>query len=310
MKNNLELAIVGAGIAGVAAAVYAKRSGLDFCLFEARGLGGQLLLMENIDNYIGLSLGTKGRDLAQSLKKTLADLEIKPINDEITKLEGEKKSLNLSTKGETYSAQSLIVATGANFRKLGVVGEEEFSGKGVSYCAVCDGFFFKGKTVAVVGGGNTAVEEALYLSDIAEKVFLIHRRDSLRAIDYLQKQLFAKDNIEIVFNSQIKRVVGSEVVKEVILENPKNLKQESLPIQGLFVAIGIEPNTKLLKGLATLDQEGFILTDSEMKAKNSLIWAAGDCRKRPLRQLITAASEGAIAAMSVYKYLKGHYISA
>ena len=309
MRKEIELAIIGAGIAGVAASVYAKRSGLEFFLFEARGVGGQLLFMEGIDNYIGLEAGIKGRDLAKNLTKTLEALEIAITKKEILKAEAESDRVILHTSDCIYSAKGVIVASGANFAKLGFKSEKEFTGKGVSYCAVCDGFFFKGKDVVVVGGGNTAAEEALYLAEIAKKVTLIHRRDELRAMEYLKKQLLAKDNIEVVFDSVIKEVRGGDVLREVVIENTKNEQSQVLTTAGLFVAIGIKPNTKVFRDIISQDEKGFIVADEEMKSSSCFIWACGDCRKRPLKQLITAASEGAIAALSAYKYLKGHYIS-
>lgn len=309
MSKSIELAIIGSGIAGVSAAVYARRSGLDFVIFEEKGIGGQLLLMENIDNYVGLPLNTKGNDLAKELATTLEDLEIRPINQGITKIKMDEKAAILQAKDCDYKAKSLIIASGASFRRLGVSGETEFLGKGVSYCAVCDGFFFKGKDVAVIGGGNTAVEEALYLSEIANRVTLVHRRDQLRAIEYLQKDLFKKPNIEVLFDSVVKEIKGSELMGEVIIENTKSRREQSLSLQGLFIAIGINPNTDIFADSVSVDKDGFIVTDEHMRTSCEFVWAAGDCRKRPLRQLITAASEGAIATMSVYKYLRGHYIS-
>ena len=309
MKKEIELAIIGAGIAGVAASVYAKRAGLEFCVFEAKGVGGQLMLMEGIDNYVGLKAGTKGRELTENLVKTLEDLKIDVTKEEILKVELEKEKVILHTSKCVYSAKGTIIATGANFAKLGFEGEAEFIGKGVSYCAVCDGFFFKGKDVVVVGGGNTAVEEALYLAEIANKVTLIHRRNELRAMEYLKKKLLAKDNIEIIFDSVVKEARGSNILKEVVIESLGDGKGQILPIAGLFVAIGIKPNTEIFKDIISQEGNGFIITDEQMQSSVGFIWACGDCRKRPLKQLITAASEGSIAALSAYKYLKGHYIS-
>lgn len=309
MKKTTELAIIGAGIAGVSAAIYAKRCGLDFLIFEPGAIGGQLLFMEGIDNYVGLGLGAKGRDLAVKLEETLSGLEIGVTAEEITGVEKDLEGVNLRSSGGDCRAKAVIIASGASFRKLGVKGEAEFSGKGVSYCAVCDGFFFKNKDVAVVGGGNTAVEEALYLSEITRKVTLIHRRDKLRALDYLQKRIFEKNNVEVVFNSIIKEIKGGEALKEVVIENTETALSRSLEISGLFAAVGIIPGTKFLNNIVAADDEGFILTDERMKSSCDFIFAAGDCRKRPLKQLITAASEGAIAAVSAYKRLKGSYIS-
>jgi thioredoxin reductase (NADPH) len=204
----------------------------------------------------------------------------------------------------------LIIATGASFKKLGLAGEDKFLGKGVSYCALCDGFFFKDKEVAVVGGGNTAVSEAIYLSRLCKKVYLIHRRNSLRALEYLQKELFGKDNVQIIWNTKIKEIEGQDFLEELILEDIHQGVVKSLSVGGLFVAIGLEPNTKIFKDFIEVDKEGFIVTDQEMRTSLEFINACGDCRKKPLRQLITAAGEGAVAAISAYKYLRGSYISA
>ncbi|MCK5393079.1 MAG: thioredoxin-disulfide reductase [Candidatus Omnitrophica bacterium] len=309
MEIKIELVIIGAGIGGVSAAVYAKRSGLDFIIFEPNAVGGQLLLMENIDNYVGLPLGTKGTDLAETLTNTLKDLDINIIKEEVIDFSIENNIVQLKTNNNLYIAKSIIIATGASFKKLNVKGEDVFSGKGVSYCAVCDGFFFRGKKVAVVGGGNTAVEEALYLSEIADKVILIHRRDELRALDYLKNELFEKSNIEVMFNSNISEIKGNDLLEELIVQNSLTGEAQSVQLQGLFIAVGIEPNTKIVKDIVNKDEGGFIITDEQMRTNIKTIWACGDCRKRPLKQLITAASEGATATIGVYKYLKGHYIS-
>lgn len=309
MEIKIELVIIGAGIGGVSAAIYAKRSGLDFIIFEPNAVGGQLLLMENIDNYVGLPLGTKGTDLAETLTNTLKDLDINIIKEEVIDFSIENNIVQLKTNNNLYIAKSIIIATGASFKKLNVKGEDVFSGKGVSYCAVCDGFFFRGKKVAVVGGGNTAVEEALYLSEIADKVILIHRRDELRALDYLKNELFEKSNIEVMFNSNISEIKGNDLLEELIVQNSLTGEAQSVQLQGLFIAVGIEPNTKIVKDIVNKDEGGFIITDEQMRTNIKTIWACGDCRKRPLKQLITAASEGATATIGVYKYLKGHYIS-
>lgn len=309
MEKEIELAIIGAGIAGVAAAVYAKRSGLEFSLFESKGIGGQLLLMENIDNYVGLNTGIKGGELAENLSKALHSLEVDVDNQEILNFGIEDERVVLRTDEQDYLSRAAIIATGANFATLGFKGEPEFIGRGVSYCAVCDGFFFKGKDVAVVGGGNTAAEEALYLADIANSVTLIHRRDELRAMEYLQEQLRSKENIKFIFNSVVEEARGDDLLKELIIRNNQSGESDSLAVSGLFVAIGVKPNTTIFKDVLSLEERGFIVTNEEMRSSVDFVWACGDCRKRPLRQLITAASEGAIAALSAYKYLKGNYVS-
>jgi len=310
MKENIDLAIIGGGIAGVSASVYAKRAGLEFVLFEPKIIGGQLLLMETVDNYTGISLGTKARDLALQLASTLKELEIEVIPEEISEFKVSGKQIKLKTSEGLLTAKAAIIATGASFKKLGLPREEELTGRGVSYCAICDGFFFKNKIVAVVGGGNTAVEEAIYLSNICSKVYLIHRRKDLRAIEYLQKELLHKSNIEVIFDTVVEDLIGADILTGINIKNTVTGKAGALSLNGLFVAIGVNPNTQIFKGAVTLDEAGFITTDEEMKTNCNFIWAAGDCRKRPLRQLVTAASEGAISAVSAYKYLKGGYISA
>lgn len=309
MKES-ELLIVGAGIAGIAAAIYSRRCGLDFELFEAKVVGGQLFLTESIDNYIGLGLGVKGRELADKLQQSLRGLEITPVNSQVNTIEVQNDKVLLNTASGPFQSRGLIIATGANFRHLGIPGEADFAGKGISYCAVCDGFFFRGKGVAVIGGGNTAAEEALYLSEIAEQVTLIHRRGQLRALDYLQKQLEGKSNVEILYDTIVREAIGSELLEGLTIENVKTAESRSLAVKGAFVAIGINPNTEIFNNIIDRDESGFIATDNQLKTSRDFIWACGDCRKRPLRQLITAAAEGAISAMSAYKYLRGHYISA
>ncbi len=310
MKKNAPLAIIGAGIAGVSAAVYAKRAGLDFVLFEPGPVGGQLLLMESVDNYAGVNFGTKGHELANNLSHALSELGIEITREEITKIEISEKKLKINTQENSFSFEAAIIATGASFKKLCVNGEDEFTGKGVSYCAICDGFFFRNKVVAVVGGGNSAVEEALYLSNICHKVYLIHRRNQLRAIDYLQKELFSKKNIEVIFDTTVSKLEGEDSLKKIALKNINTNTEKTVSLKGLFIAIGVNPNTSFLKDSIKLDDSGFILTDEEMRTSHNFIFAVGDCRKRPLRQLITAAAEGSIAALGAYKYLKGGYVSA
>jgi len=307
--ENKKVAVVGAGVAGVSAAIYLKRSGLDFDLFEARAVGGQLLFVEQVDNYAGLPSGVKGRDMAVSLSGSLNELGVKPVHEEVEAVSLGNGQVSLNAGGKDLNYDGLIVATGASFKTLGAKGEQEFSGRGVSYCAICDGFFFKGKDVAVVGGGNTAVEEALYLSNIVRKVYLIHRRDAFRAMEYLQKEVRRKSNIEIIFESVIEEIAGKDALEKITVKNIKTSAHREIGLNAVFVAVGVTPSTGILKGAVNMDEGGFILTDEEMKTSSDIIWACGDCRKRPLRQLVTAASEGAVAAISAYRRLKGGYIS-
>ncbi|MDD4294683.1 MAG: FAD-dependent oxidoreductase [Candidatus Omnitrophica bacterium] len=308
--RSLDVAVIGGGIAGVSAAIYAKRAGLDSLLFEPGLIGGQLWLMECVDNYAGVDTGIKGAMFAQQLNKNLSALDIVPAKEKIISFLDDGKSIILKTDKSEYNSKTVIIATGASPSRAGVKGELEFAGKGVSYCAVCDGFFFKGKAVAVVGGGNTAVEEAIYLSQMANKVYIIHRRDKFRAMDYLTSQLLSNSKIEPIFDTIIKEVVGSETVTGLSVENVKTKDNKDIPVNGLFVAIGIQPNTSFIDSMIKTDERGFIITDNNMVTSNNSIFACGDCRVRPLKQLITAAAEGAQAALSAYKKIKGQYISA
>ncbi len=308
--KTAECAIVGSGIAGVAAAIYACRAGLKTMIFEKGMVGGQLMYVGEVDNYPGLPGATQGRQIYETLQGSLAGLELSPLNATIEKVCRENEKICLTDQqGQQYETATLIIASGAAMKKLGLPGEDEFTGKGVSYCAVCDGFFFKDKEVAVAGGGNSAVEEAIYLSGICKKVYLIHRRDSLRALEYLQQELLARSNVEIIWNSRVREIKGDRFLQELTIEDVGDETCRSLAVQGLFVAIGIEPATGFLGGLVNCDENGFIIADEEMRASAPGVFACGDCRRRPLRQLITAAAEGAIAAISAYRFLRGSYIS-
>ncbi len=304
--ESKELAIIGAGIAGISASIYAKRAGCTFYLFEKNLLGGQLLYIDRIDNYPGLP-SISGWEILNNLKKNLESLEIKPIFKEVKRVEVKDSLVNLWFDDERITVKALIISTGASFRKLGIEGEDKFLGKGVSYCAICDGTFFKGKKVVVVGGGNTAVAEALYLSQLCERVYLVHRRDKLRAIDILQRKLFEKKNIDILWNTEVVEIKGERFVEKVVVK--KDNVFSDLKVDGVFIAIGMVPNTEIFKKVVKLDDGGFVVTDENMVTSVPFIFSCGDCRRRPLRQLITASSEGAIAALSAYRYLRGEYIS-
>jgi len=237
--KDIDLAIVGGGIAGVACAMYAKRAGIEPVIFEQNVLGGQLLYVNRVDNYPGCALGVKGDELLNDLVNSIRELKIDTKFEQIKSARIEKENIILSTQECDYVSQALVVATGATFRKLAVAGEEEFSGRGVSWCAVCDGYFFKDKEVAVAGGGNTAVEDAVYLSSICRKVYLIHRRDKLRALEYLQKELRSRDNIEVVWTSQVRRIQGKQFLERLVIYNTSDNKEHVLKVNALFVAIGI-----------------------------------------------------------------------
>jgi len=298
-----DLIIIGGGIAGITAAIYAKRSGLDFILLEDKIAAGQINYIDRIDNYPGVKPGISGAEFSAQLTDQLSDLEITIENEKVESIEKDSGNFNIQTSGKKLSAKTIIIATGAYPQNLGLEQENEFKGKGVSYCAVCDGFFYRNKTIAVVGGGNSACEEALYLSNIAKKVYLIHRRDKLRAFDYLANLVINKNNIEMLWNSIISDLKGNQTLEKIVVTNTLTQKETSIDAQGLFVAIGYKPNTEIFKNIINLDDNGFIITDQKMKTSTKGIFACGDCIKKDLRQLITSAAEGALAAISAYSYL-------
>ncbi|MCM8823971.1 MAG: thioredoxin-disulfide reductase [Candidatus Omnitrophica bacterium] len=307
--KNIDLTIIGGGIAGISAAIYSHRAGLNPIIFEKNVLGGQLLYIDTVDNYPAVYPHTPGIKFVDVLNSTLQEFKVNFINESVEKVELSDNGIVIYSENDTYLSQALIIATGAKPKRLGIEGEDLLIGKGVSFCAICDGFFFKDKDVAVVGGGNSAVEEALYLSHICKKVYLIHRRDKLRALDYLQKELFSKNNVELVWNTTVEKIYGEGRVEGVVLKNLVEDKKINFSVSAVFIAIGIEPVTEIFKSIVDTDRDGYIITDEWMHTSRKLIYACGDCRRRPLRQLITAASEGAIAGLSAYKDLRGNYIS-
>ncbi len=299
-----ELAIIGGGIGGITAAIYAKRAGIQPVIFEKGLCAGQLNYIEKIENFPGIAQGISGNELAQMLIQQLTNLDIHPYPEEILSLSKEKDVFALHTLTSTYRAKSIILALGASPKHLDNVDEKKFIGKGISYCAICDGFFFKNKIVAVVGGGNSACEDALYLANIAKKVYLIHRRDNFRAFDYLTQAVTTKSNIEILWNKTVAQLNGSGMLESISLNDTQTSVQKILNVDGLFVAIGYTPNTALVGKNIELDQQGFIITDADMNTSCEGIFACGDCIQKKVRQLITAASEGAIAAIAAHAYLR------
>lgn len=301
MSDKLyDLLIIGGGPAGLTGAIYASRAGLDYAMIEQGFPGGQVINTAEVDNYPALP-GISGMDLGMKFMEHAQNLGMEHIMEEVTDLDvGEEIKIVRTFSGE-YKAKKLLVCTGASPRKLGAVGEEEFRGRGVSYCATCDGAFFRGKKTIVVGGGDTAVSDALYLSTICEEVTLVHRRDSLRAADSLQKKLQEKSNIKILWNSQLTEIKGESKVSSVVIDT--NGKKSEQPADGIFVAVGIIPNSTLLKGKVDTDLGGYILTDRHMQTSIRGIYAAGDVRNTPLRQIITAAADAAIAVESIISTL-------
>lgn len=296
----LDLIIAGSGPAGLSAAVYASNAMLDFVVIEKMPMsGGQMLNTLEINNYLGFEL-TDGFTLGQTFRSHAEKQGAKFINDEITAIEIIDGGYKVICRKQEFEAKTLIYAMGANPRKLGIRGEKEFAGKGVSYCATCDGSFFRGKVAAVVGGGDVALEDALYLANICSEVYLIHRRGELRGAKYLQDKVFKNDKIKLLLNTQVVEIFGEDKVGGLWLSN-----RESLNVDAVFIAVGIEANTGLLKGMVETDR-GFIVTGESCISSAESIFAAGDVRTKRLRQISTAVSDGANAVHSVEEYLNKH----
>lgn len=297
MSEILDLIIIGGGPAGMSAAIYAKRAGLDTLLLERNPeTGGQVLFTYEVDNYPGMP-GISGEVLSVSFRDHAISMGINVECEEVVRIE-DADIKTVVTRGKSYKAKSVILATGASHKKLGVPGEEELTGMGVSYCATCDGAFFKGETVCVVGGGDVAVEDAIYLSRTCEKVYLIHRRDELRAAKSLQEKLFKIHNVEIIWDSQVLSVNGEDCVESVTVKNVKSLEEKDIDVYGVFMAVGISPNTAEFEHGLDVDDGGFIIAGEDCRTSKRGIYAAGDLRTKKLRQIITAAADGANAVTS------------
>jgi len=297
-----DVAIVGGGIAGISAAVYARRSNLHFVFIEALNLGGQLASISRIENYPGF-IAVSGRDFMQALRSQVEHLKIPLLHKKAIGIEKNDNLLTVVLEDERMTVKAVILATGAAPQKLGIEGEGRFEGRGISYCAVCDGFFFKNKVVGVVGGGNTALEEALYLAGISAQVYLIHRRDQFRAFPSLAEAVAKTANITVLLDSVVQAYQGGDTLESIVIKNVQSGSTRSLRLNGLFVAAGYLPNTAFLPPFIQRDEKGFIVTDEQGMTSCRGVFACGDCRKRGVRQLITAASEGAVAALGAYQYL-------
>lgn len=304
MSHIYDLIIIGSGPAGLAAAVYAQRAKLDTLVVEkAMVSGGQVLTTYEVDNYPGLP-GIGGYDLGIKFREHADRLGARFVEDEVLNIQdgGKGAIKGVVCQGNTYEARSLILATGAVHRKLGVPGEEELAGAGVSYCATCDGAFFRNKVTAVIGGGDVAVEDAIFLARMCSKVYLIHRRNELRAAKSLQENLLSLDNVEVIWDTVADSINGDVMVKSLSLTNVKNGQKRELDVQGVFIAVGITPESRAFEGLVDMDH-GYIRAGEDTVTSAPGIFAAGDVRTKPLRQIITAAADGANAITSVERYL-------
>lgn len=300
-----DMIVVGGGPGGYTAALYAARSGLDVLVLEKLSAGGQMALTETIENYPGFAEGVGGFELAEIMQRQAERFGAKSEYAEVEKMELSASPKVLYTSAGTFYAKTVVLATGANPRKLGVAGEDELVGRGVAYCASCDGMFYKDKMVVVVGGGNTAAEDALILSRIAKKVILVHRRDTLRATKVYHQPLMQTENVEFRWNSVITELLHDEKLTGVRLENVKTGEQELLPCDGVFVSVGRVPVTELVQGQLELDAGGYVVADETTATSIPGVYAVGDVRTKQLRQVVTAVADGAVAVHQAEQYLTG-----
>lgn len=303
MENIYDLAILGAGPAGICAAIYATRAKLNTIWLDKKFVqGGQIVDTYEVDNYPGLP-GITGLDLGEAMAGHAKKLGMKPQREPVRSIEAEQGIKVICTKKNEYRARAVIIACGATHRHLGIPGEEELSGMGVSYCATCDAAFFQDRTVVVVGGGNVAVEDAILLSRTCKKVYLVHRRDELRAEKILQECLFACKNVELIWDSIPLSIEGTDKVEALKIQNKKTQEESFIETDGVFIAVGIVPGTEKFKDLVKLDEAGYIVAGEDGITSEPGIFAAGDIRTKNLRQVVTAVADGANAVASVQRYL-------
>lgn len=301
---EFDTVILGGGPAGLSAGIYASRGAVSTAIVDMNMFGGQPSNYLELENYPGFQV-VGGYDLMEKFEEHADKFGVKKFPmQEIQSIDLNSKKI--ITSENEFTAKTIIIATGAQPMKLGVPGEKEFVGRGVSYCAVCDGAFYRNKVVAVVGGGNAAVEEAMYLTKFADKVYLVHRRDELRADKIVQERAFKNEKIEFVWNSIVTEIKGENLVDTVVLENVKTHEVSNLSVNGVFPYIGIVPNVENISGQLLQDAGGFIITDETMATSVEGVFAVGDVRKTPLRQVITAASDGAVGAVYAVKYIETH----
>lgn len=299
--------IIGSGPAGMTAALYAARSNLKVALIEQGAPGGQMNNTSDIENYPGYDL-ISGPELSMKMHEPLEKFGVENLYGIVTAVEDHSNFKKVLTDDNSYETKTVIIATGAKHRPLAVAGEETYNSRGVSYCAVCDGAFFRGQDLLVVGGGDSAVEEALFLTRFANKVTIVHRRDELRAQKVLQERAFANDKVDFIWNSVVKEIKGNDLkVTNVDIENVKTGQVNNYAFGGVFIYVGLDPVSSMVKELDITDEAGWIPTDDHMKTKVAGVFAIGDVRQKDLRQITTAVGDGAVAAQEAYQYIVNNY---
>jgi len=303
MNKAYEVVIVGGGPAGLSAGIYTARARLSSLLIERGLIGGQVVNAELVENYPGFPEGISGYDLTELMQRQATKFGLETLTAEVAGVEFSGEQKIVKTSEGDFVVKAVIIASGSEWTKLGIPGEKEFTGKGVSYCATCDGAFFTDQTVAVVGGGNAAITEALSLTKFASKVIVIHRRQELRATRIVQEEAFAEPKIEFLWNTVVEEIEGEDVVKRLRLRNVITGEKSSLDVAGIFVAIGFKPNTDYLKSILSLDATGHVMTNEKMETEIPGIFAAGDVRSSSIRQIIAAVGDGATAAIYAERFI-------
>ena len=302
-KNFYDVIIIGSGPAGFTAGIYTSRAKLKTLIISGSLPGGQLMTTSEVENYPGFPNGIFGPELMMNMRQQAERFATTIIDDEVLKVDFKKRPFLISTHSETYEGRAILLCTGASPRKLGIDGEQEFGGRGVSYCATCDGPFFKGEEIAVIGGGDTAIEEATFLTKFGKAVKIIHRRDFLRASKILQEKAFENSKIQFVWNNVVTRIAGNKKIESIDLKNLTTGKTQNLSVGGLFVAIGHEPNTSIFKDQLELDDKGYVVLKENTSTSVEGVFAAGDVHDYRYRQAVTAAGFGCMAALDVEKWL-------
>ncbi len=307
MKKVYDVIIVGGGPAGYACALYSARAGLSTLVFEKFYAGGQMAITNFVENYPGFDMGIDGFDLAEKMKNQAERFGVETKLCEVNSLNLQEKIKKLNTCEGEFLSKTVVIATGASPKELGVDGEEKFKGKGVHYCASCDGMFYKDKTVMIVGGGDTAVADALLLARVAKNVILVHRRDTLKATKIYHDKLFGLKNLQILWNNTVKEIAGNDKIDKVVLENVQTKELSEVKCDGLFVSIGRRPAVGLVEGKIALNEQGYILAEEDTKTNVEGVFAIGDVRTKALRQVVTATADGANCVYYIEEYLTNSY---